>query len=124
MTDIAKLTNPLQCKEKVWHTDIWKHYRCSRKAVRNGFCWQHSPEAVKQRQDKREAKDKKDRERLHAPYKRMEKLEAELNNSVPRSRLDAVDNEVSALQKELAKTRESAKKEIERLEKIIKAQKE
>lgn len=46
---------------------------------------------------------------------RVLELEALLNDSVPRSRFNAVDNEVEQLKVDLALTREAAKTEIRRL---------
>jgi len=39
-----------RCKEEVWNS--FNAYRCSRKAVVDGYCKQHSPEAVKARREK------------------------------------------------------------------------
>ena len=42
-----------RCKEKVWERSGWpRAYQCNRKAVKDGYCKQHHPDAVKEREDK------------------------------------------------------------------------
>lgn len=41
----------LYCKEQVWMDTRWPRRRqCARKAVRDGYCNQHHPDSVKERQ--------------------------------------------------------------------------
>lgn len=50
------MTDALQCKESV-HDDYGVGFhRCERRAVRDGFCKQHHPDAVKARRAKSDAK--------------------------------------------------------------------
>jgi hypothetical protein len=44
-----------QCAEKVRGRNSWDRSRCSRNAVRDGFCKQHHPEAKEERKRKSEA---------------------------------------------------------------------
>jgi hypothetical protein len=42
----------IRCKKNIVATAMGFHYqRCSRAAIRDGYCWQHHPDAVKERQD-------------------------------------------------------------------------
>jgi hypothetical protein len=43
-----------QCKERVWRD--WSSSNCARKAVKDGYCKQHHPDAVKERQEKASAR--------------------------------------------------------------------
>ena len=43
-----------QCKEGVWRD--WSSGKCARKAVKDGYCKQHHPDAVKERQEKSSAR--------------------------------------------------------------------
>jgi hypothetical protein len=45
-----------QCKERVTDTTGWHRYRCSRKAVRDGYCNQHHPDTVAARRAKLSAR--------------------------------------------------------------------
>lgn len=38
-----------QCKEKIYANFIT--HQCERKATKEGYCWQHHPDAVKKRQE-------------------------------------------------------------------------
>ena len=45
-----------QCKKDVLATGTWpRYYRCERWAVADGYCRQHSPEAVEARRQKSKA---------------------------------------------------------------------
>ena len=35
-----------QCKERVWQPHLWGYAQCCRRAVKDGYCKQHHPEAV------------------------------------------------------------------------------
>ena len=43
-----------QCKQSVWRD--WSSSNCARKAVKDGYCKQHHPDAVKERQEKASAR--------------------------------------------------------------------
>jgi len=42
------------CKELVFDSGGWHKYQCSRKAVKDGYCKQHHPDAVAERRKKSE----------------------------------------------------------------------
>jgi len=74
MTDEAKQ----QCKEQVWDSNGWRNKRCTRSAVKDGYCKQHHPETVKER---REESDKRYKEKMeNSPLAKLrsanEKLQA------------------------------------------------
>lgn len=45
-----------QCKAEVWRQGSWRGSQCQRKAVRDGYCAQHHPDAKQERQAAHEAK--------------------------------------------------------------------
>jgi hypothetical protein len=68
-----------QCVEQIFGT--FRYRQCSRKAVKDGFCKQHHPDAVKARSDAGEARWKAQRHnstfaRLDRANKRIDELEA------------------------------------------------
>ncbi len=40
------------CKEKIYRPSMWRSVPCSRKAVKDGFCKQHHPDSIKEREEK------------------------------------------------------------------------
>lgn len=44
-----------RCKETLWDAKSWHQYQCSRKATKDGYCKQHHPDSVAERQRKSEA---------------------------------------------------------------------
>ena len=51
-----------QCQKRVYHAGVWSSPQCSRAAVVDGkWCKQHSPEAVKTRQEKAAKKAREQR---------------------------------------------------------------
>ena len=63
-----------KCKEKVWNG--YSSIRCSRNAVRDGFCKQHHPDAVKQRQQQQS--ERWERKMSNSPIARLQKRIDEL----------------------------------------------
>jgi hypothetical protein len=69
-----------RCKEDIWDRYTYKTYRCARNAVKDGFCKQHHPDAVKARQEK-SAKlyaEKREKDPLRIAYKEIDQLRAQL----------------------------------------------
>ena len=62
-----------RCKKQVWGS--WTYYQCSRKIWKDGYCKQHHPDSVKERERKRDEKWEKQDE-LRDKYER-EALQAE-----------------------------------------------
>ena len=52
----------VRCSERVFTSGAWTAHPCSRWAVRDGFCKQHHPDAVKARREAQELKWKLERE--------------------------------------------------------------
>lgn len=67
-----------QCKETVIrYTGTWPHAgRCSRKAVRDGYCKQHHPDAVAERERQREERWQKEQE--NSPWRALERARQEI----------------------------------------------
>ena len=57
-----------KCKERVWGSGAFGSRGCYRKAVKNGFCKQHHPDAVAKRRDERMARWKAENERDKAKW--------------------------------------------------------
>lgn len=70
-----------KCKQRVWR-GIWaKDHKCSRTAVKDGFCKQHHPDAVKSREEKslrRYEENKKNEPKLNISSARIAELEQAL----------------------------------------------
>lgn len=45
-----------RCKEQVWQNGCFRTSRCSRYAVKDGYCKQHHPDSVKARREESERK--------------------------------------------------------------------
>ena len=75
-----------RCKKEVWEKSIWpRSHQCQRKAVRDGYCIQHHPEAAKEREIKsRERYEEKfknsDFYRLKKLTERMQAVQAAAEN--------------------------------------------
>ena len=69
-----------RCSEEVAQKGMSfaKYVRCSRKAVKDGYCRQHHPDAVKARKDKREAAAEK--KWNNTPYKQLQRAVEEIGN--------------------------------------------
>ena len=67
-----------QCKENVWGG--WSYHPCLRNAVKDGFCKQHHPDAVKARRDKTAERwaVKMESSPLSKAMRRIAELEAEI----------------------------------------------
>ena len=52
-----------RCKERVWSAGAIGSHRCYRKAVKDGYCKQHHPDAVAKRRDESMARWKAENER-------------------------------------------------------------
>ena len=79
--------NPAHCSEQVWSG--FRHYQCSNRHKRDGFCGIHHPDAKAARrakQDAKWAKERADREALSRP------------NAEDRRKLDAYPHLVAALE--------------------------
>lgn len=64
----------MRCVEQVF--DGWHHHQCSRNAVKDGYCRQHHPDAVAERERKR--KERQEAERAKSPYRLIERMGAKL----------------------------------------------
>jgi len=53
----------MQCTARVWLSGSWRSSRCSRKEWKDGFCKQHHPETVAEREKK---KAERDLEKIHS----------------------------------------------------------
>lgn len=78
--------DPIYCREKVWDGNRSKHFQCSRKAVKDGYCKQHHPDSVKARQEQSEKEYEEKRKNstwylLKVANERIEELESELANA-------------------------------------------
>ncbi|KKL52239.1 hypothetical protein LCGC14_1810250 [marine sediment metagenome] len=63
-----------KCKERVWNR--WKHFRCSRYAVKDEYCKQHHPDEVEKRR-KISAKGFQ-RELDNSPWRKLEKANVKI----------------------------------------------
>lgn len=76
------MANKPQCRQDVYWGQFMHKSRCSRKAVKDGYCWQHHPEAVKRRAKQAEQRART-RERndpwhkLEMAFDRIHRLERE-----------------------------------------------
>ena len=66
-----------KCKEKVWSENGWRMRRCSRNAVKDGYCNQHHPDAIKARRKKSEERYNEKLEQ--SPWRRLEKASDRIN---------------------------------------------
>jgi len=69
-----------QCKKKIYRD--WSSSNCSRKAVKDGYCKQHHPDTVKERQEKSNARwnakaENSDRAKLNRALDTIEQLTKE-----------------------------------------------
>ena len=70
---MSKNKEQQQCKQMVWGG--YREYRCTRNAVKDGYCKQHHPDAVEAR---RKASMEKYRKQLeNSPRVKLQKLEVE-----------------------------------------------
>lgn len=58
---------PNRCKEIVWGNSAWRSHQCSRNAWKDGYCKQHHPDTVKQREKARE--ERRQREQNNSPWR-------------------------------------------------------
>lgn len=70
-----------RCKETIW--DNWTHRNCSRNAVKDGYCKQHHPDNVKERERQTDERWKAKQEsspwnQLTKAIQKIKKLEAEI----------------------------------------------
>ncbi len=85
--------DPTRCKEQVWSGSVFHSRQCNRKAVKDGYCNQHHPDAVKARAEAAEAKYK---ERMaKSPYAQLAKLKTE------HDKLETQNKEVLGMLKKL-----------------------
>jgi hypothetical protein len=63
------------CKAATWTRGGWYSIRCSRKATKDGYCWQHHPDAVEKRRKENRQKMLERLAREDAGWKR--KMERE-----------------------------------------------
>lgn len=65
-----------RCKQKVWPNGQFTSHRCSRKAVKDGYCNQHHPDTVKERDEKQRLKfqERIDKHPLTVAHKKIEEL--------------------------------------------------
>lgn len=64
------------CSKKVW--DHWKYRNCSRFAIKDGFCKQHHPDSVKERERKTEERYK--REQRNSPWTMLANAKKEIED--------------------------------------------
>lgn len=83
-----------RCKETVWDAKSWHKYQCSRKAVKDGYCKQHHPDSVAERQRKAEA-----------AYEEKRKKEPWFIVGELRKKVEQKDAEIAALNKTIARLR-------------------
>lgn len=67
-----------QCKTEVQDHTGWRWHRCSRTATKDGYCWQHHPDAIEERQEEamRRLNQKLENSPLKKAIRRAEKAEA------------------------------------------------
>ncbi|KKK75809.1 hypothetical protein LCGC14_2870010, partial [marine sediment metagenome] len=53
------MTDVKRCKKMIWRKERWGRTACNNNATRDGYCGIHHPDAVKRRQEKSDARDKK-----------------------------------------------------------------
>lgn len=63
------MVNEDECKEMIFKG--FHHYRCSRKAKKDGFCIQHHPDSKEKR--KKEAELRYEEQKKHSPWHRLGK---------------------------------------------------
>lgn len=65
-----------RCKQKVWPNGSFSSHRCTRKSVKDGFCKQHHPDTVKERDEKQRLKyqERIDTHPLTLAHKQIEEL--------------------------------------------------
>lgn len=73
-----------QCRARVWGN--FNFHRCPRKAVKDGYCYQHHPEAVQKRKEEAEKRSEEAQQqspwaKLERARKRIEELETTLKKA-------------------------------------------
>lgn len=68
-----------RCKARVFSGGSYRSYQCDRKHTKDGYCWQHHPDAEAKRRDKsdREYREKLDNSPHRIAARKVEKLESE-----------------------------------------------
>lgn len=64
------------CQKTVYPSDSWSSRKCSRKAVKDGFCKQHHPDAEAERE--RKSQEAYDQKMENAPWRRLERCKEAL----------------------------------------------
>lgn len=109
-----------RCMKEVWCDGVFRVRQCSRKIWKDGYCKQHHPETVAQREEESERKQQERRERdpLVVARKRIAALEAEKDKL--RAEIEAVEalsdfrfDENSALKAENERLRDIVDRFIE-----------
>jgi hypothetical protein len=63
-----------RCKETVWAG--WRPKQCSRKIWKDGYCKQHHPDSVKEREKKRD--ERYEAKKAKSPWRLLEKANARI----------------------------------------------
>lgn len=65
-----------KCKEGIW--DNWHKYQCSRNIWKDGYCKQHHPDSVKEREKKRDERYKEQQEK--SPWRQLEEAKIRIKD--------------------------------------------
>lgn len=77
-----------RCKETVWDRHVWHQQQCSSYVWKDGYCKQHHPDTVKERNRKSEERFKEEMEnspwaRLRRANKEIEELKQKISKLCP-----------------------------------------
>lgn len=89
--------NPDFCKSKVFEAGCFHAFQCSRKATKDGYCWQHHPDAEDKRRRERDERDLRKFE--NSPWRMAEKRRAEKDKEIVRlkAKVNTLNIEVANL---------------------------
>lgn len=57
------------CKEKVFDSGGWHRHPCSRRATKDGYCWQHHPDYIKEQN--RIQQERYEEKQRNSPWNRL-----------------------------------------------------
>lgn len=113
MTDNA---NASQCSKKVSRRGSWHVGRCTRRAVRDGFCKVHHPESVKARQDAALDRYKKESEERYRRWAKTLGAPTKDQEIAAMTEIAALTAEVTALNSQVALLRSAIDEVVVELE--------
>jgi len=68
--------DPDRCKASVYHATIWESHQCSRKPWKDGWCKQHHPDTIAERERIRDLRYKQ--KRANGPWERLARAQKEI----------------------------------------------